>query len=66
MSSGAGQKIGEVMITALWPVIWVIYVLVGVVVFVEAAAVYLSWGMVVRLDRLRRGHAPKPGPQTAV
>jgi hypothetical protein len=65
LSSGIGQKIGEIIITALWPVIWVIYVLVGVVVFAEAAAVYLSWGIVTSLDRLRRGHAQKPGPQAA-
>jgi hypothetical protein len=52
-----GQRIGEVIVTALWPLIWVIYVLVSVVVFLEAAAVYLSWGVVVRLDRmLKRTH----------
>ena len=61
MSSGVGQKIGEIIITALWPLIWIIYVLIGAVVFVETAAVYLSWGIVVRLDRLRRN----PGPQAA-
>lgn len=52
MSSNTGQKVGEVIITALWPLIWVIYVLVGVVIFFEAAAVYLSWGIAVRLDRV--------------
>jgi hypothetical protein len=56
-----GQQIGEIIITALWPLIWVIYVLIAVVIFVEAAAVYLSWGVVVRLDRLLK----KSGPQTA-
>jgi hypothetical protein len=52
LSSNTGQKVGEVIITALWPLIWVIYVLVGVVIFFEAAAVYLSWGIAVRLDRV--------------
>ncbi len=61
MSSGAGQKVGEVIITALWPVIWILYVLVSAVIFVETAAVYLGWGIVARLDRLRR----KTGPRTA-
>ena len=61
MSSTVGQKIGEVIVTFLWPIVWVIYVLVGVVVFVETAAVYLSWGVVSRLDRMRR----KAGPQAA-
>lgn len=65
MSSGVGQKIVEIIIAALWPLIWIIYVLVGVVVFVETAAVYLGWGIVVRLDRLRRGHAQYAGPQTS-
>ena len=51
MGSSVGQRVGEVIITALWPLIWVIYVLVGLVIFVEAAAVYLSWGIVRRLDR---------------
>lgn len=51
MGSSTGQKVGEVIITALWPLIWVIYVLVALVIFVEAAAVYLSWGVVSRLDR---------------
>jgi hypothetical protein len=61
LGSSVGQQIGEIIITALWPLIWVIYVLVGVVIFAEAAAVYLSWGVVVRLDRLLK----KSGPQTA-
>ncbi len=61
MGSTVGQQIGEIIITALWPLIWVIYVLIAVVIFVEAAAVYLSWGVVVRLDRLLK----KSGPQTA-
>ena len=52
MGSTVGQRVGEVIIIALWPLIWVIYVLVGLVVFIEAAAVYLSWGIVVRLDRV--------------
>ena len=52
MASSTGQKVGEVIITALWPLIWIVYVLVAVVIVVEAAAVYLGWGMVVRLDRL--------------
>ena len=52
MSSSVGQRLGEVIVTALWPLIWIMYVLVSVVIFVEAAAVYLSWGVVVRLDRL--------------
>ena len=51
MGSSVGQRVGEVIITALWPLIWVIYVLVGLVIFVEAAAVYLSWGIMRRLDR---------------
>ena len=51
LGSSVGQRVGEVIITALWPLIWVIYVLVGLVIFVEAAAVYLSWGIVRRLDR---------------
>ena len=51
MGSSTGQKVGEVIITALWPLIWVIYVLVALVIFVEATAVYLSWGVVSRLDR---------------
>jgi len=61
LGSTVGQQIGEIIITALWPLIWVIYVLIAVVIFVEAAAVYLSWGVVVRLDRLLK----KSGPQTA-
>jgi hypothetical protein len=61
LGSTVGQRIGEIIITALWPLIWVIYVLIAVVIFVEAAAVYLSWGVVVRLDRLLK----KSGPQTA-
>ena len=52
MGSTVGQRVGEVIITALWPLIWVIYILVGLVVFIEAAAVYLSWGIAVRLDRV--------------
>ena len=52
MGSSVGQRIGEIIVTALWPLIWIMYVLVSVVIFVEAAAVYLSWGVVVRLDRL--------------
>lgn len=43
MGSTVGQRIGEIIITALWPLIWVIYVLVSVVIFVEAATVYLWW-----------------------
>ena len=52
MGSSVGQRVGEVIITALWPLIWVIYVLVSLFIFVEAAAVYLSWGIAVRLDRV--------------
>ena len=61
MGSTVGQRIGEIIITALWPLIWVIYVLVAVVIIVEAAAVYFSWGVVARLDRLLK----KNDPQTA-
>ncbi len=60
MGSSVGQRVGEVIITALWPVIWVIYVLVGLVIFVEAAAVYLSWGIVVRLDRVLKKTRTQP------
>ena len=61
MGSTVGQRIGEIIITALWPLIWVIYVLVAGVIIVEAAAVYFSWGVVVRLDRRLK----KTDPQTA-
>ena len=60
MGSSVGQRLGEVIITALWPLIWVIYVLVGLVIFVEAAAVYLSWGIVVRLDRVLKKTRTQP------
>jgi len=60
LGSSTGQKVGEVIITALWPLIWVIYVLVGLVIFVEAAAVYLSWGIVVRLDRVLKKTRTQP------
>jgi hypothetical protein len=60
LGSSTGQKVGEVIITALWPLIWVIYVLVGLVIFIEAAAVYLSWGIVVRLDRVLRRTRTQP------
>jgi hypothetical protein len=46
--------------TTLWPLIWVIYVLVGLVIFVEAAAVYLSWGIVSRLDRAPKKTRTQP------
>jgi hypothetical protein len=36
----------------LWPLTTVILILAGLVVFIEAAAVYLSWGLVVRLDKV--------------
>jgi hypothetical protein len=61
MGSTVSQRVGEIIVPALWPLIWVIYVLVSLVVFAEAAAVYVSWGVVVRLDRLLK----KSGPQTA-
>ena len=60
MGSSVGQRVGEVIITALWPLIWVIYVLVGLVIFIEAAAVYLSWGIVVRLDRVLKKTPTQP------
>ena len=60
MGSSVGQRVGEVIITALWPLRWVIYVLVGLVIFVEAAAVYLSWGIVVRLDRVLKKTRTQP------
>ena len=61
MGSTVGQRIGEIIITAFWPLIWVIYVLVAVVIIVEAAAVYFGWAVVARLDRLLK----KNDPQTA-
>jgi len=60
LGSSVGQRVGEVIITALWPLIWVMYVLVGLVVFIEAAAVYLSWGVVVRLDRVLKKSGTQP------
>jgi hypothetical protein len=60
LGSTVGQRVGEVIITALWPLIWVIYVLVGLVVFIEAAAVYLCWGIVVRLDKLLKKAGTQP------
>jgi hypothetical protein len=60
LGSSTGQKVGEVIITALWPLIWVIYVLVGLVIFIEAAAVYLSWGIVVCLDRVLKRTRTQP------
>jgi len=60
LGSTVGQRVGEVIITALWPLIWVIYALVGLVVFIEAAAVYLSWGIVVRLDRVVKKTRTRP------
>jgi hypothetical protein len=60
LGSSVGQRVGEVIITALWPLIWVMYVLVGLVVFMEAAAVYLSWGVVVRLDRIMKKSGTQP------
>ena len=60
MGSTVGQRVGEVIITALWPLIWVMYILVGPVVFIEAAAVYLSWGIVVRLDKALKKTRTQP------
>jgi hypothetical protein len=60
LGSTVGQRVGEVVVTALWPLIGVIYVLVGLVVFIEAAAVYLSWGVVVRLDRVLKKTGTQP------
>ena len=60
MGSTVGQRVGEVIITALWPLILVIYVLVGLVVFIEAAAIYLSWGIVTRLDRILKKTGTQP------
>jgi len=60
LGSSVGQRLGEVIITALWPLIWVIYVLVGLVIFIEATAVYLSWGIVVRLDRVLKKTPTQP------
>jgi hypothetical protein len=60
LSSGTGQKVGEVIITALWPLIWVIYVLVGLVIFIQAVAVYLSWSCVSRLDRVLKNTRAQP------
>ncbi|MBN2098703.1 MAG: hypothetical protein JW753_03805 [Dehalococcoidia bacterium] len=60
MGSSTGQKVGEVIITALWPLIWVIYVLVGLVIFVGATAVYLSWGIVSLLDRVLKKTQTQP------
>lgn len=65
MTGGIGQRIGETIIVALWPLIWVCYVLVSVVVFAHTAAVYLGWGILSRLDRRRPGDSPSPGPQAA-
>ena len=60
MGSTVGQRVGEVIITALWPLITVILILAGLVVFIEAAAVYLSWGIVVRLDRMLKKTPTQP------
>jgi hypothetical protein len=60
LGSTVGQRAGEVVVTALWPLIGVIYVLVGLVVFIEAAAVYLSWGVVVCLDRVLKKTGTQP------
>ena len=60
MGNTVGQRIGEIIITALWPLIWVMYVLVAVVIIVEAAAVYFGWGVVARLDRLLKKNDPQP------
>ena len=60
MGSTAGQRVGEVIITALWPLITVILILAGLIVFMEAAVVYLSWGLVVRLDRVLKKTGTQP------
>ena len=62
LRNNLGQRVGEIIITALWPLIWLIYVVVGLVIFIEAALVYLGWGFVVRIERLfKRTHTQAVG-----
>jgi hypothetical protein len=60
LGSTVGQRVGEVIIIALWPLSTIILILAGVVVLIEAAAVYLSWGIVVRLDKVLKKTRTQP------
>jgi TRAP-type C4-dicarboxylate transport system permease large subunit len=47
-----GVRIGNAIIVILWPVILALYIVIGLVVLIEAVAVYCGWYLVVGLGRL--------------
>ncbi len=41
-----GTRIGNAIIVILWPVILALYIVIGLVVLIEAIAVYCGWYLV--------------------
>ena len=60
MDNSLGQRIGEIIIIVLLPLIIALMLLVALVVFTEVAAVYLSWGIVSRLGGVRKKPSSQP------
>lgn len=54
MGGTVGQRIGEVIIVLLSPLIIALMIVISVVIFIQVVVVYLGWEIVFRLDRIRK------------
>ena len=59
MGTTIGQRIETVLVIILSPLLFALWMVVGLVVLIEAGALFFSWGLVVGLDKMGK----KMGPQ---
>ncbi len=52
MGTTIGQRIETVLVIILSPLLFALWMVVGLVVLIEAGALFFSWGLVVGLDKM--------------
>ncbi|MCX5991801.1 MAG: hypothetical protein NTZ04_05670 [Chloroflexi bacterium] len=60
MGTTIGQRIETVLVIILSPLLFALWMVVGLVVLIEAGALFFSWGLVVGLDKMGKKMGTQP------
>ena len=60
MGTTIGQQIETVLVVILSPLLFALWIVVGLVVLIEAGALFFSWRLVVGLDKMGKKMGTQP------
>ena len=60
MGTTIGQRIETVLVIILSPLLFALWMVVGLVVLIEAGALFFSWGLMASLDKMGKKMGTQP------